>query len=48
MIYLGGKSRIAKPLAAYLESRRQPDQAYLEPFLGGATVLMEISGNRFG
>lgn len=47
MHYLGGKSRIAKDLASFLESQRTVGQAYLEPFVGGASVLTAMSGQRF-
>lgn len=46
MRYLGGKARTWKEIAKYLESIRQPDQEYLEPFVGGAWVLQGISGKR--
>lgn len=46
MRYLGGKSKIRKQLAQYLESVRKPNQTYFEPFCGGAWVLQEMSGNR--
>jgi DNA adenine methylase len=46
MRYLGGKSKIRKPLATYLESQRLPGQVYFEPFVGGAWVLQEMSGKR--
>ena len=46
MRYLGGKSKIRKQVAAYLESVRKEGQTYLEPFVGGAWVLQEMSGRR--
>lgn len=46
MRYLGGKSRIRKQVAEYLESVRKPEQTYFEPFCGGAWVLQEMSGKR--
>ena len=46
MRYLGGKSRIRKHIAGYLESIRKPDQVYFEPFVGGAWVLQEMTGKR--
>lgn len=45
MQYLGGKNRIGKKIATYLEAIRG-DREYLEPFVGGAWVLQEISGRR--
>ena len=46
MQYLGGKSRIRKQIAAFLESLRKPNQVYFEPFVGGGWVLQEMSGDR--
>jgi len=45
MRYLGGKSKIRKQISAYLESVRE-GREYLEPFVGGAWVLQEMSGKR--
>ena len=46
MQYLGGKSRIRKQVAGYLESIREQEQTYFEPFVGGAWVLQEMTGKR--
>lgn len=46
MQYLGGKSKIRKQVAAFLESVRCVNQPYLEPFVGGGWVLQEMSGKR--
>lgn len=46
MQYLGGKSKIRKQVAAFLESVRKPDQVYFEPFCGGGWVLQEMTGKR--
>jgi len=46
MQYLGGKSRIAKQIASYLRSVRQPGQLYVEPFVGGASVLALMENPR--
>ena len=46
MQYLGGKSKTRKQIASFLESIRKPGQVYLEPFVGGAWVLQEMSGER--
>jgi DNA adenine methylase len=43
MKYMGGKSRIAKPIAAYLKTLRKPGQLYIEPFVGAASVLCEMA-----
>jgi DNA adenine methylase len=50
MRYMGGKSRLAKRLAEYLESRREPGQLYWEPFVGGASVIARMGdhGPRVG
>jgi DNA adenine methylase len=50
MRYMGGKSRLAKRLAEYLESRREPGQLYWEPFVGGASVIARMGdhGPRIG
>jgi DNA adenine methylase len=45
MRYVGGKYRIAKPLAAYLESVRQ-SRPFIEPFCGGANITAVMSGQR--
>jgi DNA adenine methylase len=48
MQYLGGKAKIAKQIATFLESVRKPGQLYVEPFLGGCNVLPLMSGDRIG
>lgn len=45
MQYMGGKSRVRKQVAAYLESVRE-GKPYCEPFVGGAWVLQEMTGDR--
>ena len=45
MQYLGGKHRIAKPLAAYLESRRG-GRIFVEPFCGGLNITAAVAGER--
>jgi DNA adenine methylase len=42
MRYLGGKSRIANQIAAYINNIRKPGQTYWEPFVGGGSVLARI------
>ncbi len=39
MRYLGGKFRIAKKLCEFLESQRNNDQLYAEPFVGGCSIF---------
>jgi DNA adenine methylase len=46
MGYLGGKSKIRKQVALFLESKRAPGQLYFEPFVGGGWILQEMSGWR--
>lgn len=46
MYYLGGKFRISKQLALFLESVRKPNQKYIEPFVGGANFITKINGER--
>jgi DNA adenine methylase len=48
MRYLGGKSKIRKEVSSFLESIRNPNQVYLEPFVGGGWILQEMSGERIG
>ena len=43
MQYLGGKSKIRKQIASFLESVRKPEQIYFEPFCGGCHVTQEVT-----
>ena len=45
MKYLGGKYKIRKQVSAYLESVRG-GMDYVEPFVGSANIISEMSGNR--
>jgi hypothetical protein len=45
--YFGGKSRVASAIASYLESVRD-NRPYLEPFVGGASVMCRMTGDRVG
>ena len=45
MQYVGGKFRIRKPLAQFLESVRD-GRVFVEPFCGGCNITAEISGSR--
>ena len=47
MQYFGGKAKIAKHIATYLESVRKENQPYLEPFVGGANIVSQMSGERY-
>jgi len=44
MRYLGGKSKTANQIAAYLNQIRQPSQPYWEPFVGAGWILERIKG----
>lgn len=45
MRYMGGKARVAKSLAAYLETQRE-GLPYFEPFVGAGWVLAALTGSR--
>ena len=44
MHYLGGKFRVGKQIADFLNDLRKSNQSYWEPFVGAAWVLMRIDG----
>lgn len=46
MRYLGGKNRTAKRISVFLEGLRAEGQTYFDPFVGGAWVLQEMTGER--
>ena len=46
MRYFGGKSLIAKDIANVISQYRKDEQIYVEPFVGGGWVLVEVSGKR--
>lgn len=48
MGYFGGKTKIAKELSKVLESFREPNQEFYEPFVGGCSITCQMSGIRFG
>jgi DNA adenine methylase len=48
MQYLGGKSRIAKQIARVIADLRQPDQLYIEPFIGSCSVFHLIPEPKIG
>lgn len=45
-MYMGGKSRVSKQIAEFLRSVRVDGQKYIEPFVGGASVLVNMNGER--
>lgn len=46
MRYLGGKFRIRKQVSSILKDFRKPGQPYVEPFVGGASILSMMDGER--
>lgn len=48
MKYLGGKVKLAKDIANVLNAYRKDGQAYVEPFVGGAAVIAQMTGERYG
>ena len=46
MQYFGGKAKIAKYIVSYLESVRKENQIFVEPFVGGANIVSQMSGKR--
>lgn len=48
MRYVGGKFRIAKQLTDFLKSVRKSNQTYVEPFVGGASVIRLMDDLRIG
>lgn len=45
MKYLGGKSRLAKPIAEVILGSTSARASYVEPFVGGGSVAAEMSGH---
>lgn len=43
MQYMGGKTRIAKALAEIIRAERPGRPTYVEPFVGGASVLTQVA-----
>ena len=48
MRYRGGKHRLAKQILNIVLEKRQRDQTYIEPFVGGANVIQHVEGPRVG
>ena len=42
MVYMGSKNRIAKELIPIITQHLQPNQWYIEPFVGGANMIDKI------
>lgn len=47
MKFRGSKARIAKYIIPIMESYRKPDQAWVEPFVGGGNIIDKVSGERY-
>ena len=47
MLYLGGKGRLGKPLAAYILGATKKRDVYIEPFIGGGNLFKHIA-TQFG
>ena len=43
---MGSKARHAKELLPIILKNRQPEQWYVEPFVGGANMIDKVTGNR--
>ena len=48
MQYLGGKVKLAKHIIAVMSEYREPNQYWVEPFVGGANVIDKVEGKRIG
>lgn len=48
MRYFGGKARISSDIVAVLSRVREPNQGYLEPFLGGGSVFSQMKNPKIG
>lgn len=48
MKYMGSKNRLAKHLLPIILKDREPDQWYVEPFVGGGNMIDKVTGNRIG
>ena len=48
MKYMGSKARHTKELLSVILRVRQPTQLFVEPFVGGANILAEVTGPRLG
>jgi DNA adenine methylase len=46
MRYFGGKQRISKPLAKYINSQLKPNQTFIDLFCGSCNVISKIDNKR--
>lgn len=47
MRYMGGKYRLAKPIAEFLQGIREIGQPFADPFVGAANIVTKMDGVRF-
>lgn len=48
MKYMGSKARVSKFILPIMLKKRKPNQAYIEPFVGGGNIIDKVSGVRIG
>jgi len=48
MQYMGSKNRIAKHILPIMLAERNPEQWWVEPFVGGANMIDKVVGKRMG
>lgn len=48
MQYMGSKAKLAKQILPIILQDRKPNQWYVEPFVGGANLIIEVEGKRIG
>jgi DNA adenine methylase len=48
MKYMGSKSRLVKDIVPLMLAYRQPDDVWVEPFVGGANVFSQVANPRLG
>jgi len=48
MKYMGSKNRIAKHILPIMLAERNPEQFWVEPFVGGANMIDKVQGKRIG
>ena len=48
MKYMGSKARIAKQILPIILKDRVEGQCYVEPFVGGANTIQDVTGKRLG
>jgi DNA adenine methylase len=48
MKYMESKNRIAKYILPIMLAERDPEQWWVEPFVGGANMIDKVQGKRMG